>query len=229
MDPIDLLKAAPELKRIAEIIVGGVPAGEIVKAIVLPSANALGERMKRRVERLFEKTGKMVQEAGITPQPVADKLVIEIVRNAAVEDNEDLLDMWAALLANGASPENAGKVRPGFIAILKQMAPDEAALLNWIYVRLDPNGHRDLPLQELYSDLGFGLVYKAAETRILVCLGGLESVGLVALANVPPAYSFGFLSQDREPNFSSGYPRTLPPRGLEFVQACRPPKPEENG
>ena len=41
--------------------------------------------------------------------------------------------MWAALLANAASPENGGKISPGFIAILKQMAPDEGALLNALY------------------------------------------------------------------------------------------------
>jgi len=46
---------------------------------------------------------------------------------------EGLHTMRAALLANAASPENGGKISPGFIAILKQMAPDEGALLNALY------------------------------------------------------------------------------------------------
>ena len=52
-------------------------------------AAILGKRMADRVDRLFEKTGKMVQGAGITPQPVSDKLIVEIVRGASLEDDED--------------------------------------------------------------------------------------------------------------------------------------------
>jgi hypothetical protein len=97
-------------------------------------------------KRLFEKTGKIVQDAGISPQPVADKLVLEIVRCAAVEDDEHLHTMFAALLANAASPESAGKVRPGYIAILKQMAPDEAALLSWMAAH---KGKREWPMRKI--------------------------------------------------------------------------------
>ena len=35
-------------------------------------------------------------------------------------------------MANAASPETGEKIRPGFIAILRQMAPDEASLLKLI-------------------------------------------------------------------------------------------------
>jgi hypothetical protein len=53
MDPNEMLKAAPEVQKIVATIVAGVPIAEIVKAIVLPSADALGKRMANRVERLF--------------------------------------------------------------------------------------------------------------------------------------------------------------------------------
>jgi hypothetical protein len=130
MDLNELLKAAPQLQSIATTIVAGVPLAEIVKRVVLPSADVLGKRMADRVERCFVKTAKMIEDAAVTPKPVEDKLVIEILRGASLEDDENLHDMWAALLANVASPENAGRVRPVFISILRQMAPDEAALLN---------------------------------------------------------------------------------------------------
>ena len=165
MDLNELLKSAPHLQSIATTIVAGVPLAEIVKRIVLPSADVLGKRMADRVERCFVKTAKMIEDAGITPQPVEDKLVVEILRGASLEEDEKLADMWAALLANAASPATVGTLRPGFTAILKQMAPDEAALLNWIY----DEAERAMPARDIidpypqsillpaYASLGFGV------------------------------------------------------------------------
>lgn len=133
MDPGEFLKLAPHLQGIATTIVAGVPIAEIVKRIVLPSADVLGKRMSDRVERCFGKAAKMIEDAGITPQPVPDKLVIEILQGASLEDDEHLHTMWAALLANAASPGHSDQVKPGFTAILKQMSPDEAELLNLLY------------------------------------------------------------------------------------------------
>jgi len=73
----------------------------------------------------------MAREAGFTPQAVPPKILFPLLEGASFEESEDLHTMWAALLANAASPENAGKVRPGFIAILKEISPHEVALLNW--------------------------------------------------------------------------------------------------
>lgn len=228
MDLNDVLKSAPHLQTIATTIVAGVPLAEIVKRIVLPSADALGERMKKRVERCFEKTTKMIEDAGLTPQAVEDKLVVEILRGASLEDNEDLHTMWAALLANAASPENANLVRPGCIATLEQLAPDETMILSWIFKQLDPLRDVNISLQFLYSYFGFGEFSQKAETRLRVCLGGLESVGLVGPFNWESGYGFSFDSEGEEPNFWAGSrPLKVTPRGVEFVLACRPPKPKE--
>jgi hypothetical protein len=132
VDLNELLKSAPQLQSIAATIVAGVPLAEIVKRIVLPSADALGKRMSDRVERCFVKTAKMIEDAGVTPQAVEDKLVVEILRGASLESDETLHDMWSALLANAASPDTASKVRPSFPVILRAMAPHEALVLNLI-------------------------------------------------------------------------------------------------
>jgi hypothetical protein len=131
MDPTEPLNV-PVFKKLADTILAGVPVADILKIIAPPSTDLLGKRMADRVERCFAKTAKMIEDAGVAPQPVEDKLVIEILRGASLEEDEDLHTMWAALLANAALAENAWRVRPTSIAVLKQMAHDEAALLNWI-------------------------------------------------------------------------------------------------
>jgi hypothetical protein len=123
----------PEPQTSLATIVTGVPLANVVKRIVQPSTDVLGKRMADRIESCFVKTAKMIEDVGVSPEPVEDKLVIEILRAASLEEDEDLHTMWAALLANSAIPENAEKVRPSSIAVLKQMAHDEAALLNWIF------------------------------------------------------------------------------------------------
>ena len=59
-----------------------------------------------------------------------------------MEEDETLHNMWAALLAN-ASSEMGKLVRPSFIKLLQDMAPDEAALLKnlsdrWVRIQNIP-------------------------------------------------------------------------------------------
>jgi len=65
-----------------------------------------------------------------TPKAVPIKTLFPLLEGASLDEDENLHDMWAALLANAALDEK--KVPPGFVAILKEMSPDEAMLLRWI-------------------------------------------------------------------------------------------------
>jgi hypothetical protein len=199
MDPTEL--NVPGLQKLLDAIVAGVPLADIVKRIVQPSTDVLGKRMADRVERCLVKTAKMIEDAGVTPQPAEDKLVIEILRGASLEEDDDLQTMWAALLANAALPENAGKVRPSFVAVLKQMAHDEAALLNWIlkYCSRPQEGEeqRDpsasevgfLELKKAWVELGFASEESFEHFHIqhhdvqqfIVCRERLAANGLVGI------------------------------------------------
>lgn len=103
-----------------------------------PAADELAEMWKDQIRmyryvlqvKCVEKATKMLKDAGLKPQAVPPKILFPLLDGASFEDNENLHTMWAALLANAASPENAEMGRPGFIATLKHLAPDEAALLN---------------------------------------------------------------------------------------------------
>jgi hypothetical protein len=231
MNPDEVITVAPAIAKGVAGIIAAVPIADIVKRIIGPPADVIGEKLKRRLERCFEKAIPMIQEAGITPQAVPPKLLLPILEGASLEEDEDLHTMWAALLANAASPEHTERVRPGFIGTLRQMAPDEAALLKWISDRLNPTNRVQLPLEHLFADLGFESTPDGAEKQLRVCLGGLESAGLIDSPNFrdEPGHLFGFERQDGSPNFTTGLPLFLTPRGVEFVEACRPPKSKENG
>jgi len=233
MDPNEILHVAPELRNIVALIVGGVPVAEIVKAILVPPAQVIGKRMADRVDRLFEKTGKMVLESGVSPQPVEDKLLVEIVRGASVEDNEDLHTMWAALLANAASPEHAERVRPGFVAILNQMAPDEARLLNWTHDHSQGWTQQlgGLKWVEAQAELGF-TSKKEADTnprinsRMAACLDSLEAANLIRRNYYLPSTHDLNVGAEKFGYRDVAFRITITERGDTFIAACRPPYPK---
>jgi len=115
--------------------------------------------------------------------------------------------MWAALLANAASSKTIIQIRPGFIAVLKQMATDEAALLNWMY-DFDQFGKiRSSKIIEAFAELGFGATLQDStedrENKVAIlatCLGGLEASQLISAKTVSDG------------SICAGLPPAQPPR-----------------
>jgi hypothetical protein len=232
MDPNEIIKAAPEIAKGAAALGAAIPFTGIVKRMLGPAADEVAEIWRDQVRvyrygrqlKLLEKAEKMAQDAGFTPQAVPPKILFPLLEGASFEEDENLHDMWAALLANAASPENAENVRPGFIVTLRQMAPDEAAVLNWIFDRVNPEGSENLSLDELFRDLA---TLSADMSRLRICLEGLESAGLISRLDTERKRMFVFDSESGESNFTSGFPLKITLRGVEFVLACRPPKRKE--
>ena len=242
MDATELLKAAPELQNIAALIVGGVPFAEIVKRIVLPSADALGERMKNRVERCFEKTAKMIEDAGVTPKPVEDKLVVEILRGASLEGTDELNTVWAALLAN-ASIKQSVEVRPSYTAILAQLSPAEAKLLDQIQLHVDKNLTKHYPNVPNTSNWAY-LVHVGTWKTVLQFYAKVIEVDPSVLLNSANTSSdankvrsnfrvsfenlirLGLLREDKVKSQSRPVV-LLAALGYDFVLACRPPAPKK--
>jgi len=115
------------------------PVSDLVKRIAGPLADEIGGylgaiarpyRVTREVKAM-QKTKQMLKEAGIAPQAVPPRLLVPILEGASIEDDEDLHSRWAALLANACASPNS--VHPSFIEILRQLAPDDAHLLDRLY------------------------------------------------------------------------------------------------
>src|SRR5437016_1130922 len=154
MNPDDIIKAAPAIAKVAGPLAAAVPFTAIVKRMLGPAADELAEMWRDQVRlyryerqlKCVEKAERMAQEAGFTPKAVPIKLLFPLLEGASLEEDEDVHTMWAALLANAASP--TGGIRPGFIATLKQMSKDEAAILNCLFEEADKprSGNKMFPL-----------------------------------------------------------------------------------
>jgi Abortive infection alpha len=142
VDPTEIIRAATELEKVVVPAAAAIPFTGIAKRILGPAADELAEMWRDQVRlyrwerqvKCVEKAEKMAKDAGFTPKAVPPKILFPLLDGASMEDNDELHTMWAALLANASS--QAGKVvRPSFISLLREMAPDEAQFLKSLHAR----------------------------------------------------------------------------------------------
>ena len=236
MDPNEILKAAPEIAKGATAVAAAVPFTAIVRRMLGPAADEVAEMWRDQVRvyrygrqlKLLEKAERMAEEAGFTPQAVPPKILFPLLEGASLEDDDDLHTMWAVLLANAAS-NKAYIVRPTFITLLRELAPDEAALLDSIWVvyeaieekKRHPWIHDSDMRTRVRDELNRSINVVRANFRKLAfedeketdvryeeCLQSLQRAGLIQSYR-PLKHAF-----------------TLTRLGAAFLIACRPPKPK---
>jgi hypothetical protein len=236
MDPTEIIRQTTDVVGAGAALAGALKLTDIIKAMLGPAAAEIAERFRDNI-RIYrygrqldclKKAEMMAENAGFTPKAVPIKLLFPLLEGASLEDNETLHTMWAALLANAASPEST--VRPGFIAILRQMSPDEAAMMNWVYRNREGDddddstssstsssyGVEDNSLVRAYYSLGFGPSSEQPEPEqvlqtieeYLTCIGSLEAAQFLVYVHA---------NGDIDPYYQ------LTPRGRAFIKACQAP------
>jgi abortive infection alpha-like protein len=118
------------------------PFADMLEKIAGPAAEEFGLTLKDHVRvfrferqlRLFERVKEMVAESNMEPGRVPIKLLLPMVENASIEENNELQDRWAAMLANAAVNRDT---HPSFPEILKQLNEKEVAYLDACYEYLD--------------------------------------------------------------------------------------------
>lgn len=239
VDPSEIIKAVTEVATAAApVAAGSIPFTGIVKRMLGPAADELAERWRDDVRRYrygrqircVKKAEQMARDAGFTPKAVPIKLLFPLLEDASLEEDENLHNMWAALLANASSPDRAEKVRPEFLGILKQMSPDAAALLSWMVSKEEKSGYSSPislgEIAEAYNQLGFGPVDVptilgprpiAPDTKI-------QAFGTCFTSLVANGLARRFDNEDHHAYVKHQFHVMW--RGGAFIEACRPPKPK---
>src|ERR1035438_2870018 len=125
------------LKVGADAVIG--PVKDVINRLFGPFADELGGLMAdpirmwryQRSLKLFEKVARLSAARGIELKPVPLKTMLPILEYASVEEDEDLHNRWANLLANSAI--DSDRVRPFFPDALRQLGPTEASLLDYMH------------------------------------------------------------------------------------------------
>lgn len=100
----------------------GEDVGELASAVVTYKARTLAETIRRAQEQ--------VAAAGAEPHELPPRVLIPLLERASIEDDEEMRERWAALLAHAAVSDDPDDVPPIFAEILSQLTPAAATLLD---------------------------------------------------------------------------------------------------
>jgi hypothetical protein len=153
-DQREILKVGAEtaLRPITDIIdklLGG-PAEQIGGMWT----DALAARRQIRRIALSNKIQAAIDKAGFNPQRIPDKISIPALREAFLEDDETVQEIWANLLANAADPRQLNPVLPSFSSMLKELTAREARFLDLLHTnKLDDLRRSQLDIGYTRDDL----------------------------------------------------------------------------
>jgi len=115
---------------------------DLLKRLAGPAFDELGAILADnvrvyRVKNLLkttEKTKRILQDAGLRPNPIPSRLLLPILDTCSVEDNDDLQERWAGLLASAS--QEADSLSPSFTETLKQLTPAEAKHYDHVFAEV---------------------------------------------------------------------------------------------
>lgn len=182
------------------------PAAEEVGLMLQDSVKVY--RMKNQI-RLMDKAEAILKKSGRDPKAVPYRVLLPILEKGSLEDNEQLNDKWAALLANASSNDGKHSISPSYPNILEQIAPIDAKILDFLYTSLSKLG-LDKALR--FEDVGKDINIDQESLKIII--DNLARLGLVVSGG-----SFG----ENDYSFEiRGYEIVgLTSLGCVFIPACQ--------
>jgi hypothetical protein len=164
---------------------------------------------------ILKKQQKLLEDNNIQPQMVPPKLLVPILMNGSLEDDDDLIDKWAGLLASAASGYS---VHSSFPRILAELTSAEAKILDAMYERLmQTTSNRT----DLYNLIELHQMTSLSSEEFKVLIYNLKRLQLWEV----PAQTTGdpLLFIDFTGEIPSTVKARLSSLGQDFVKACRGP------
>lgn len=171
-------------------------------------------RYKNQI-RILGKAKKYCEQHSITPGKIDLKFLVPLIENAALEEDENMQNKWAALLANAAA--NNENVRPSFIDILKQLNHQEALILDALYNHASQETNYEERQIMQFSKEKVQQNFKIADKTIDVILDNLFRLNLCR----PPGSHHGAKLGKYPFALQTNEIFELTPLGYTFVNACK--------
>jgi hypothetical protein len=156
-------------------VVGDLPKN----AVGILGADWLGQKRIRNLDAMMRRTEAILRERDAQPvDQLSPNLATELLSSAQEESREELIELWARLLANALDP-NMNTLRHSFIEAVKKMDPPDARVVSHIYL------HRMSSIQPgdtSSSNTALGQIARDLQTRsadVEVSTSNLEHLGFL--------------------------------------------------
>ena len=80
---------------------------------------------------IIKKAQAKIEASGLSKKQIPLKVLVPIIQNSSLEQDENMQDKWANMLANAAT--GSVEVSPNYAAILNELSPIEVVILDKIY------------------------------------------------------------------------------------------------
>jgi hypothetical protein len=192
------------------------PVGELLGRLTDAPASEVGgyfqdwlrTRRVRRFAKTLAKTQDILDAAGVDPKAVPMGILWPLLEGASLEEDEDLADRWAALIANTAI--NTEDELPRYAGLLRELSPRDARLLDAVYEASYTDGEpawfsRELDATAIGTELDPADLERTMDNlyRLRLC---------------KPLTAMRFGGADNELTHMR-----LTRLGHDFVEACKPP------
>jgi hypothetical protein len=208
-DFLPAAKAIEELEPAVQAFAEATGALGPVREFAAWATDLIRYRRAPYQAKLLMSAAEKIKATGLPPSAVEDKLLRAALESGPLEDDEGMQDRWTNLLANAGT--NSVKVRAAFPAILGELEPVEAQLLDQMADRTDDSQFNAQFPEPMPSWVPSGGRDNLVRLRLL------REIHQQTESN-----RFSFLHPG--PPTIDGYAFTA--LGWEFVQACRSPEAE---
>jgi len=117
---------APEVGRFVGTIAGS-PSFEIGELV---AGHFRYRRFKQGIKQM-QKAQALIEEAGLEAHQIPMRTLVPLIEGGSTEDDDEMGDRWAALLANAAG--GALDVPPSFPSIMRELEPRQAQILDRVF------------------------------------------------------------------------------------------------
>ncbi len=155
-----------------ELVQAAAPAiGEMYGFLI---GDTIQHARAKRLERMAEKANKRLADRGVSEKAeTPERLGIPLLEAAQTESREEMIDLWARLLANAMDPNRIGDVRSEYIEIIKKFEPLDVRIMDYIASKNPATDQTSK--HQIFELIG------CRQSAAIVSVNNLEAVGCVRL------------------------------------------------
>jgi hypothetical protein len=201
-------------------------AKSLINKFLGPACEEVGEclgetlrlfRMKTQI-RILKRANKILEGAGIRPKTVNLKTLVPLLEAAGLEDDSEMAERWASLLASSANPDLANIVEPSFVDLLKQLTPLQARILDCIYQHIK---QEQIPISNWHSrgiiSQNLQMILKVEPATFRLAIDNLIRLRLIGF----PSISLSFINnKDARFQLSNADLLCGTALGQRFISVC---------
>jgi len=199
-------------------------SSKVFKVPIEETVGLIGDRLKlfrwERQVAYVDKVNNILDARNISEtRAVMPKFALPVLENASLEDDEELQQIWAKLMASAMDPNFSTKLRMSFIDIIKSLDPLDVKILKVFY---------DILMKDNSIKWDNILDYSLKKEQISQLLNISSQDYEVSIFNLfraqclAPAILTGSVSIGDEPItvYKGSKAVTMTPLGVNFVKSC---------